>query len=818
MLRLDGAPPPSLASRDAAVAAPPALPRPPSVLRLAALLLALLLLAARGDAATFTVTVADDAGPGSLREALAAANDEATNPGSDTIAFAIPVVGDGIPTITLATALPEITSPVIVDGATQPVAKLVELSGAGAVGKGLVVSGGGSTLRGLIVNRFTEAGLVLQTPGSGSGIEGCFVGTDVGRLNAASPPMPAGIVVDGSGQNRIGGTATTARNVIAGNQVGLRITGSTATDNVVEGNHVGLGANGLTAIANTSRGIVIQEGARRTRVGSTNTAGRNVISQNWAGANSGVGLEMIGPTTQENLVVGNFIGTDASGVQRRQNGAGIRIAQAVKNVVGGTTAAERNVISGNDTNLVVVGVNGEANRIVGNWIGVNALDTGIVSGNGTGISVSTTISPTQIGGLADGEGNVIVSHSSSGIVVTGNATNQRIEGNRIGLRPNGTAIAGNVLHGVFIQGSGNLVSGNLIAHNGQAGVAIASGGGNTVRGNRIYSNGGLAIDILPLTAINPNDAGDADAGTNDLQNFPILDTVVPTGATTAGGTLSSTPNTTFTIDVYVNAACDPSGNGEAADRIGTTETTTDGDGTAVFSVALDQPVPAGQVLTATATAPNGSTSELSPCTSTAATTTTTTVTTTTTTAPPTSTTTSTTGPTTTLGPSTTTTTTTPGPPTTTTTLPEVCGDRIDNDGDGFTDCSDLNCFGHPACLAQGCPADATLPALLCRLDEQRTLVGAATDLGAAAAPVASRLDKARAALVGAQGSCALAKRAPTRRRLAQARRLLRAAETQLRKRGARAGVPPVRIDALAAGIRPLQDLANTLRQSIACPS
>lgn len=784
---------------------------------LVAPLLALLLLAARGEAATFTVTVADDAGEGSLRAAITAANDETANPGPDTIAFAIP--GDGIPAITLATPLPDVTAPLVVDGTTQPVVRLVELSGAGAVATGLVVTGGASTLRGLIVNRFTDAGLVLRTPGGGSTIEGCFVGTDAGRLSGASPAMPYGIVVEGSGQNRIGGTTTTARNVIGGNGVGLRITGAAATDNVVEGSHVGLAANGLTAIGNTSRGIVVDSGARRTRIGSaTTTGGRNVVSQNWAGANVGVGLELIGATTQENTVVGNYFGTDASGVQRRQNGAGIVIDQAVNNTIGGTTAAERNVISGNDVNVVVRSVGGAANRILGNWIGPNALDTGVVSGNGTGILVTLTFSPTQIGSLEPGGGNVIVSHSSSGIFLTGNARGQRIEGNQIGLRPNGTSIAGNLLHGVFIQGSDNLVAGNLIAHNGQAGVAIGSGSGNTVRDNRIYSNGGLAVDLAPLQAVNANDGGDGDSGPNDLQNFPVLDAAVPIGATTAGGTLASTANTTFTIRVYLNPACDPSGHGEATQPIGAVETTTDASGVAVFSVPLTEPVPPGQVLAATASASNGSTSELSACTNAAASTTTTTVVTTTTTVPPTSTTTTTTGPTTTLGPPTTTTTTSPPPPTTTTTLPEVCGDRVDNDGDGFTDCTDLACFGHPACLAQGCGAEPTVAAALCRLDEQRTAIAAATDLGPAGAPVASRLDRARAALVGAQGACALGKRGPTRRRLAQARRLLRSAERQLRNRGAKAGVPPLRIEALAAGLHPTQDLVSTLRESIACPS
>jgi hypothetical protein len=249
--------------------------------------------------------------------------------------------------------------------------------------------------------------------------------------------------------------------------------------------------------------------------------------------------------------------------------------------------------------------------------------------------------------------------------------------------------------------------------------------GIEIRENRIFANGGLAIDILP-DGHNDNDVGDGDSGTNTLQNHPVLDPILAIGATSVSGTLDSVPSATFTIDVYVNAACDPSGFGEAETPVGTTTmVTTDANGHAEFSVALSAAAVVGQVLTATATDAQGNTSELSACTGPAATTTTTIApTTTTTTLQPTTTTTH--KPTTTVKTTTTTTTSLPRP--TTTTLVEVCGDRIDNDGDGFVDCADINCFGHPSCLPQTCGTELALPALLCRLDGERGSMAAATDL------------------------------------------------------------------------------------------
>ena len=80
----------------------------------------------------FVVTTTNRHGPGSLREAILIAN---ANGGKDTVVFNIP--GPGVKTITVATALPEITDQIVIDATTQPGyagSPLVELNGLGLGG------------------------------------------------------------------------------------------------------------------------------------------------------------------------------------------------------------------------------------------------------------------------------------------------------------------------------------------------------------------------------------------------------------------------------------------------------------------------------------------------------------------------------------------------------------------------------------------------------------------------------------------------------------------------------------------------------------
>jgi hypothetical protein len=154
---------------------------------------------------------------------------------------------------------------------------------------------------------------------------------------------------------------------------------------------------------------------------------------------------------------------------------------------------------------------------------------------------------------------------------------------------------------------------NVIAGNLSVGVRIfgLSTMNNSVLSNSIHDNGGLGID-LGDDSVSPNDPGDMDDGPNLLQNFPVLSSAVSTGGTTTiSGTLNSLPQTAFRIEFFSNEACDPSGFGEGASPLGSADVTTDPAGNASFT--LPASLAPRQLVTATATDPDGNTSEFSPC-------------------------------------------------------------------------------------------------------------------------------------------------------------------------------------------------------------
>src|SRR5262249_42292884 len=212
-------------------------------------------------AKSFSVTSAADAGPGTLRDALTQAMDETTNPGLDTITFAIPA--SAVPTIFLESDLPQITSPVFIDGTTQTPQGQVRIDGGSTLDGALVVGGGGgSTVSGLVVTNFASFGIELVGNAPANSPNNTVVKCVVGpNLTNAPPTQTAsrGIWVKNSNANVIGGSGR--GNVVSGNGTGIAIEGEGATSNVVEGNVVGLAADGSTVLGNTSVGVRIDTGA-----------------------------------------------------------------------------------------------------------------------------------------------------------------------------------------------------------------------------------------------------------------------------------------------------------------------------------------------------------------------------------------------------------------------------------------------------------------------------------------------------------------------------------------------------------------------------
>ncbi len=516
--------------------------------------------------ANFTVSNVGDGGAGSFRQAIIDAN---ATPGSDVIDFNIP---SGPFVIQPLTPLPDITEAVLIDGYSQPGTQkntdslgtnaqlLIELdvSQIGS-GQGLTLAGtGGSTVTGLVIYGTTNS-----INGSGNGIlihsndnvvAGNFIGTDVSGLNLGAQPL--GIANAGVRVDLFLGQATYTGNVIGGFAPEDR--------NLLSGNLFGV------ALADASVGT---------------------------------------------LVVGNLIGTDATGLNPLGNGRRGVTVNGDGNVIGSPLPGGTNVISGNQEEGI--GIFSDSNIIQGNLIGVAADGVTPMPNDFSGITLDSAFG-NVIGGSGLGEGNVISANAFIGIAIGGQegtyADSTTIQGNLIGTDITGTVAIGNGGAGINIS-AGSLTTiggvgageGNVIAHNGSDGVVIIFGTGNEVSGNSIVDNAGLGIRLADFrgASVTQNDPFDTDNGPNGLQNYPVLATFSNTGTNiTLDGVLPSKANTDYRLEFFAvsKAQADPSRFGEGALSLGSVNVTTDASGNATFNFSQAIALPPDTFFTATATA------------------------------------------------------------------------------------------------------------------------------------------------------------------------------------------------------------------------
>ncbi|MEP7075596.1 MAG: Calx-beta domain-containing protein [Acidobacteriota bacterium] len=596
--------------------------------------------------ATLIVTTTADSDDGSctaalcsLRDAIIAAN---SFPDANTITFSIP--GSGVQTIAPTSVLPVITSPVTIDGYSQPGASvnslsvgddavlLIELSGENLVfpAKGLEIQASNCSIRGLAINRFPFVNILIAS-GTGNTISGSFIGLDpTGTTRRFNTAQGVTIAADG---NLVGGTTIAARNVIAGNnaaQVSL-----SASGNTVSGNYIGTNAAGTARPVDGSPGPGIQIFGSSNTIGGFTAPERNVISGN---ESNGIAIGGFTATPSSfNSIINNYIGVDAGGTTRVANdGQGIVLQGGVTNTTIGQPGLG-NVISGNGLDFgssifcgVAIRKDGSGTPsstfIKGNFVGTNAAGTAAIGNRDSGIELTDSPGNT-VGGAGLGEGNVISGNLRRGVFIQApSASGNTVRGNLIGVGADGISPIGNGdIGGVFISATaaGNSIGGtqvgegNTIANNVGSGIRVDEfGGGNTYEGNSIFNNGGLGID-LDVAGVSSNDPGDPDgnAGGDPIQNFPVITNITGTGpSATITGTLNSTPGQTFAIDFYANTSCDPSNFGEGRSYLGRqTTAATDGNGDVSFSFTPGT-IPAGSgSFTATATSGGISTSEFSQC-------------------------------------------------------------------------------------------------------------------------------------------------------------------------------------------------------------
>ncbi len=481
----------------------------------------------------------------------------------------------------------------------------------GASVSGKTVIGGGNVISG---NQLVGVS-ITDTGTSGNTVAGNLIGTDASGAKALGNASGVSII-NGASNNTIGGKIEDTRNVIAAstsiNGYGVFINNS--TDDLVSGNDIGIAEDGVTALGNRSDGVYLLNSSAITIGGTTESSantisangddgididggGTNVVAANlvgttsdgttalgntlsglWIGTgshdntiggvtataanvisgNSGDGVHIEDAATTANVVEGNKIGTDEPGdkaVANEQNGIFIGDG-STNNTIGGTAAGAGNVISGNTLVGVLVSDNGTTgNLIAGNQIGTDESGTHAL-GNASGINIVSQAASNTIGGTVDAAANVISASSSTssgyGVLIS-NATDNLLEGNKIGTAINGSDALGNLADGVDLdEASANTIGGT------------AAGAANVISAN---SGNGIDVDHSDSTLVVGNLIGVTEDGSSALGNAQSGVAIVDVASkNTVGG---------LTV-AALNIISGNSGDGILVSGIGTTQNLIEG--------------------------------------------------------------------------------------------------------------------------------------------------------------------------------------------------------------------------------------------------
>jgi hypothetical protein len=441
------------------------------------------------------------------------------------------------------------------------------------------------------------------------GDENQIVGNYIGLASDGKTVLEGDSGVGAGSNNQVGG-----KRAGEGNAIGRSFTLS-GRGTMLFGNSIGLSADETEPAGNTQDGLVLNVAGQT--VGGAGIGMGNTISGN--------GRNGIAIRADSLRILGNRIGTDGLGRRAVPNtNSGIEVQTGSQDLtdvwIGSSEWGGGNTISGNGE-LGIKGARGGV-RILGNFVGTDVTGMAPLPNGTHGIYVWGP-SGAVIGGADPAASNVISSNTASGILVS--ASGVELIHNYIGTDRTGSIPLGNGAHGIeltdwsseaprFKIGGENPNEANTIAFNTGDGIFVAQAKGPaTIWGNRIWSNGGLGIDILSTRedeyGVNLNDDLDRDEGPNGRQNHPEL-SLLEDGSVAVS--LNSTPQQTYRIEFFGNAECDPSGHGEGEVFLDALTLTTDARGNAsttkAFAVFVGQ-----EHITATATDPLGNTSEFSAC-------------------------------------------------------------------------------------------------------------------------------------------------------------------------------------------------------------
>ena len=407
---------------------------------------------------TLTVTTLNNSGRGSLRSAIDKANACKPKDGT-TILFSVrgTIFLQGAP-------LPAITSKVTIDATTTPgnpnsaQMPTIEID-CNSLAYGLKFetrSAAGSTVAGIAVVNSSGTGIVIDET-SDITIYGCRVGVG---LDNVRKPNGSGISAVASKNVRIGlnplHVSGFASNVISGNK-GPGIVIENSSDFTIVSNFVGTDATGMVKMGNEGNGAILMLGAARCRIGGTVITNSDGVTNNPTGSkgtvppvtifpplgnlisgNGAIGVAIYSNASTQNVLNGNFIGTDVTGNTALGNGSlGVFINAPNTFIVGCSVDDEPfvyyNVISGNSSSLLGFGmvIDGDDCVVHANFVGIGMDDKTPVPNGMDGVMLETC-KRTQVGGVIP-LGNVISRNARDGITIKSTAFENVVTGNYVGL-------------------------------------------------------------------------------------------------------------------------------------------------------------------------------------------------------------------------------------------------------------------------------------------------------------------------------------------------------------------------------------------------
>jgi CSLREA domain-containing protein len=492
----------------------------------------------KAGAATYPVNTTSDENDGScsdgdcsLRDAIILAN---ANPGADTIHFNIPgtdpncmggvcsiyptsgqlpvlsgggttIDGYSQPGAVPASAISAATIKIVIDGIN-----LTDCPSNAVACNAFIITSSNNFIKGLAIYHFQQNAIMIgalsNPPASLNVVQGNYIG--VSTLGSTIPGNAwDGVFIGGYAENnRVGGDEPAQRNLISGNTIGVDIFSAYASGNQVLGNYIGSDHHGVVGLPNTLDGVRIYGGAHENVVGGITEGERNVIM-----ANGRSGVRIAGVETQGNSIVGNYIGTDRTGMLGRGNTIeGVYIGLgAHENQVGGEVSGARNLISANlDQGVLITGTNTMSNTVSGNLIGLRSDQISVLGNHGDGVLIGGGAAYNTIGGDSMEEHNYVAGNHN-GVVVLGSGSDYNlITGNYVGTTIDGGAPLPNLNCGVALADGAqyNRVGGlggelNLISGNLGPGVLIENTSYNQVTGNFI------GTDQTGMAGVGNNDSG-----------------------------------------------------------------------------------------------------------------------------------------------------------------------------------------------------------------------------------------------------------------------------------------------------------------------